>query len=75
MVRNKKAQSDSESKGEIDDEESDFEKYSASDKDGYRPITTCPEDELNLNTDGEINTGESKTENKINENQKIGRFN
>ena len=66
-VQNKKTESDSESEeGEIEDEESDFENHDTSERNGcYRPITTSPEDELNLHTDGELNTGEIKTENII----------
>ena len=42
---------------------------------GYQPIATSPEDELNLHTDGEINTGEKQTSNKITEDKKIRRSN
>ena len=65
IVQNKRTESDSESEeGEIEDEESDFENQGTYERDGcYRPITTSPEDELNLHTDGELNTGEIKTEN------------
>ena len=67
IVQNKRTESDSESgEGEIEEEESDFENHDTSERDGcYRPITTSPEDELNLHTDGELNTGEVKTENMI----------
>ena len=48
---------------------SDLENHDTSERDGcYRPITTSPEDELNLHTDGELNTGENKTENISTEN-------
>ena len=40
----------------------------------YRPITTSPEDELNLHTDGELNTGEIKTENIITEKKLDGQI-
>ena len=54
--------------GEIEDEKSDFENHDTSERDGcYRPITSL-EDELNLHTDGELNTGDVKTENIITEN-------
>ena len=58
-VQNQRTESDSESKEvEIEDEESDFENDVTCEKDGcYKPITTFPEDELNLHTDGEINPG------------------
>ena len=77
IVQNQRTESDSESEeGEIEDEESDFENHDTSEKDGrYQPIATSPEDELNLHTDGEINTGEKQTSNKINENEKIRRSN
>ena len=68
-MQKKETESDSESEeGEIEDEESDFENHDTSERNGcYRPITTSPEDELNLHTDGELNTGEIKTENIITE--------
>ena len=64
IVQNKRTESDSESEeGEIEDVESDFENHDTSERDGcYRLITTSPEDELNFHTDGELNTGEIKTE-------------
>ena len=67
IVHNKRTELDSESEeGEIEVEESDFENHDTSERDGcYRPITTSLEDELNLHTDGELNTGELKTENII----------
>ena len=53
IVQNKKAKTDSGSEeGEIEDKESDFEKHDTSKKDGYCPITTSPEDELNVQQDG-----------------------
>ena len=69
IIPNKKQDSDSESeKGEIEDEDSDFENPDTSERNGrYQPITTSPEDELNLHTDGELNTGEIKTENTVTE--------
>ena len=65
IVQNKRTESDSESEEwEIEDKESDFESHDISERDGcYRLITTSPEGELNLHTDGELNTGEIKTEN------------
>ena len=67
IIPNKKQDSDSESEeGEIEDEDSDFENPDTSERNGrYQPITTSPEDELNLHTDGELNTGEIKTENTV----------
>ena len=64
--QNQRTESDSESEeGEIEDEESDFENHDTSEKDGrYKPITTSPEDVLNLHTDGEINTGEKQANNR-----------
>ena len=52
IIPNPRTGSDSESEeGEIDDDESDFENHDTCEKDGcYRPITTSPEDELNLHT-------------------------
>ena len=69
IIPNKKLYSDSESEeGEIVDEDSDFENPDTSERNGrYQPITTSPEDELNLQTDGEMNTGEIKTENTVTE--------
>ena len=76
-MQNQRTESDSESEeGEIEDEESDFENHDTSEKNGkYKPVTTSPEDELNLHTDGEINPGENQVNNKITENEKIGRSN
>ena len=69
IIPNKKLNSDSESEeGEIEDEDSDFENPDTSERNGrYQPVTTSPEDELNLHTDGELNTGEIKTENTVTE--------
>ena len=69
IIPNKKLDSDSESEEEeIEDEDSDFENPDTSERNGrYQPITTSPEDELNLHTDGELNTGEIKTENTVTE--------
>ena len=62
IVPNQRTESDSESEEcEIDDDESDFENHDTSEKDScYRPVTTSPDDELNLQNDGEIITGEKK---------------
>ena len=61
IMQNKKTKIDTEGEeGEVEDEEGDFENHGTSEKDGYRPITTSPEDELNLYTDGELITGENK---------------
>ena len=67
IVQNKRTQSDSESvEGETEDKESDFENHDTSERDGcYRPITTSPEDELNLHKDGKLNTGGDKNRNHI----------
>ena len=71
LVQNKKTEADSESEeGEIEDEESDFENHDTSERDGYRPITTSPDDELSLHTDGELITGENK-ENITTQNKKL----
>ena len=77
IVQNQRTGSNSESEdGEIEDEESNFENHDTSEKDGrYKPITTSSEDELNLHTDGEINTGEKQSSNKTTENEKIRRSN
>ena len=70
-MQNKKTEADSESEeGEIEDEESDFENHDTSERDGYRPITTSPDDELSLHTDGELITGENK-ENITTQNKKL----
>ena len=76
IIPNKKLDSDSESEeGEIEDEDSDFENPDTSERNGrYQPITTSPEDELILHTDGELNTCEIKTENTVTE-KNIGRSN
>ena len=75
IVPSQKTGTDMESEEcEIDDDESDFENHDTSEKDGvYRPVTTSPEDELNLHTDGELNTGEIKLENNTTENESIRR--
>ena len=68
--RTHKSESESESEeGEID-EESDFEMENpdTSERNGYKPINTNPEDELRLHTDGEMPTGEN--ENKFLETEK-----
>ena len=68
--RTHKYESESESEdGEID-EESDFEMENpdTSERNGYKPINTNPEDELRLHTDGEMPTGEN--ENKFLETEK-----
>ena len=77
IVQNQRTESDSENEeGQIEDEESDFENHDTSKKDGkYKPVTTSPEDELNLHTDGEINPGENQINNKTTENKKIRRSN
>ena len=66
IVQNQRNESESESEeGEIEDEESDFENHDTLENDGrYKPVTTSPEDELNLHTDGEINPGENQTNKK-----------
>ena len=75
IVPSQRTGTDTESEeGEIDDDESDFENHDTSEKDGvYRPVTTSPEDELNLHTDGELNTGEIKLENNTTENERVRR--
>ena len=68
--RTHKYESESESEeGEID-EESDFEMENpdTSERNGYKPINTNPEDELRLHTDGDMPTGEN--ENKFLETEK-----
>ena len=64
-----KSRSGSESEeGEIEDQDgSDLElkKTGIPEKDGYKPIHTSSDDELNLHTDAEIPTGESKNEDLI----------
>ena len=59
IIQNKKPDSDSESEeeGEIKDIKSEFENHETSlEPDGYRAITSNPENELNLHTDGESDT-------------------
>ena len=77
IVPNQRTESDSGSeKGEIEDDESDFENHDTSEKNGcYRPVTTSPEDELNLHTDGEIDTCEKKLKNNTTENERTRRSN
>ena len=60
--RTRKSESESESEESEIDEESDFEMENAdtSERNGYKPINTNPEDELKLHTDGELPTGENK---------------
>ena len=67
IVQNKRTGSNSESEeGAIEDEESDSENNDTSERDGcYHPITTSCEEVLNFHPDGELNTGEIKTENLI----------
>ena len=74
-MQNQRTESESESEeSEIEDEESDFENHDTSEKDGeYKPVTTSPEDELNLHTDGERNSGENQVNNTTTENKKIRR--
>ena len=75
--RTRKSESESESeKGEID-EESDFEMENpdTSERNGYKPINTNPEDELKLHTDGEMPTGENKNNYVETENLPVRRSN
>ena len=69
--RTRKSESESESEeGEIDNE-SDFEMENpdTSERNGFKPISTNPVDELKLHTDGEMPTGEN--ENKYLETEKL----
>ena len=64
LIQNRKHKSESESEseeGEID-EESDIEMENpdTSERNGYKPICTNPDDELKLHTDGEMPTGEKE---------------
>ena len=64
IIQNRKHKSESESaseEGEID-AESDFEMENpdTSERNGYKPICTNPDDELKLHTDGEMPTGGKK---------------
>ena len=75
--RTRKSESESESEeGEID-EESDFEMKNpdTSERNGYKPINTNPEDELKLHTDGEMPTGENKNNYVETENLPVRRSN
>ena len=70
-VENKKTGTDTENEeGEIENEERDFENHGTSERDRCWPITTSPEDELNLHTDGDLLTGEKKQSIITTENQK-----
>ena len=75
--RTRKSESESESEeGEID-EESNFEMENpdTSERNGYKPINTNPEDELKLHTDGEMPTGENKNNYVETENLPVRRSN
>ena len=67
IIQNRTRKSESESASEEDeiDEESDFEIENpyTSERNGYKPIDTNPEDELKLHTDGEMLTGEKENKN------------
>ena len=75
--RTRKSESESESEeGEID-EESDFEMENpdTSERNGYKPICTNPDDELKLHTDGEMPTGENESKYLETENIAVRRSN
>ena len=75
--RKRKSQWESESEeGEID-EESDFgmENPHTSERTGYKSISTNPDDELELHTDGEMPTGENENEYLETENLAVRRSN
>ena len=60
----------------MEDENSDFENRDTSEQNGCcLPITTSPEDELNLHTDREIKSREIETENIRTKNEKVRRSN
>ena len=74
IVQNKNAETDNESEeGEKEDDESDFKNHD--EKDGHRSISTSSEDELNLHTDGDLTTGETKEKIISTKNQKTRRSN
>ena len=62
MVQNRTRKSESESESEENeiDEESDFEMENpgTSERNGYKPISTNPDDELKLHSDGEMPAGD-----------------
>ena len=75
--RTRKSESESESEeGEID-EESDLEMDNpeTSERNGYTPISTNPDDELKLHTDGEMPTGENENKDLEFENLAVRRSN
>ena len=79
IIQNRKHKSESESEseeGEID-EESDFEMENpdTSERNGYKPICTNPDDELKLHTDGEMPTGEKENKYLETENVAVRRSN
>ena len=76
IVQNQGTQSDSESEeSEIDDEESDFENYGTSKKTAAINQLQHPRRATKPTYGREINPGEKQTNNKITENEKIGRSN
>ena len=75
--RTRKSESESESEeGEID-EESHFqmENPDTSERNGFKPISTNPDDELKLHTDGEMPTSENETKYSETENLAVRRSN
>ena len=66
IIQNRTGNSDNESEseeGEIndhDESDSEMENPDTSERNGYKLITTNPEDELKLHTDSEVHTGENK---------------
>ena len=75
--RTRKFESESESEEAEIDEESDFEMENpdTSERNGYKPICTNPDDELKLHTDGEMPTGENENEYLETENIAVRRSN
>ena len=75
--RTRKSESESESEEGETDEEIDFEMENpdTSERNGYKPINTNPEDELKLHTDGEMPTGENKNSYVETENLSVRRSN
>ena len=74
LIQNRTKKSDTESEseegeiGDQDESDSAIENPGTSERSGYNPATTNPENELKLHTVGEMHTGENKNKKLISEN-------
>ena len=73
VIRNRTRKSDTESEideeeiGDRDESDSEMEIPDVSERNGYELITTNPDDELKLHSDGELHTSQNKNKKLITE--------